>query len=106
MREYTRGLVHANAAFLKGVEGDTAWKAYVNATNAVGAEAGHADKASTLSNQRSAYAAEGPIAGMLGEIGALWAQSNPEQRAALEDYLGKVPKRDPGTPRGEHYPAK
>lgn len=106
MREFSRDVVHANAAFLKGVQGDTSWKAYVNATNAVGAETGHADKASSLSNQRSAYAAKGPIAGMLIEIGAIWAQSHPEQRAALEDYLENIPKRDPGTPRGEHYPAK
>jgi hypothetical protein len=106
MKDHTKEVVHANAAFLQGALGMSRWEAYVNAANAVGDEAGWAGRASTPYNERSAYAAEGPVADMLTEIGAAWAQYAPEQLAALKDHLEKVPKRKPGSPRGEHYPAK
>ncbi len=106
MRHHINEVIHANAAFLQGALSLGSWDSYVNAANAVGDEAGWAGKASTPYNKRAAHAAEGPVAGMLTEIGAAWAQLAPEQLADLKDHLGKVPQRDPGTPRGEHYPAK
>lgn len=106
MKEHTKEVVHANAAFLKGGLGMNGWTAYVNATNGVADEAGWAGKASTPYNERAAYAAEGPVADMLTKIGAAWAQHSPEQMAALKEHLEKMPTRDPGNPRGEHYPSK
>lgn len=106
MKYFTKAVTHSNAAFLQGALSIGSWDAYVNAANAVGDEVGWVGKASTPYNERAAYAADGPVADMLTEIGAAWAQCAPEQLAALKDLLGKVPERDPGTPRGEHYPAK
>lgn len=106
MKKHIRHVVHTNAAFLKGALGVDGWKAYVNASNAVGDEVEWAGKASVYYNKRALYANGGQEADLLTTMGAAWAQYAPEQRAALEDYLEKVPKRAPGKPSGEHYPAK
>lgn len=106
LKYHIKAVIHSNAAFLQGALSMGSWDAYVNAANAVGDEAGWAGKASTPYNERAAYAAEGQVTDILTEIGAAWAQCAPEQLADLKDHLGKVPRRNPGKPRGEHYPAK
>lgn len=100
LREFTKRVVHSNAAFLQGALGVGAEEAYDIAANAVGAEAGHADRASTISRGRKAYAKEGPAAGLLTGAGIAWARSNPEQLTAMKEHHASVPQRDPGTRRG------
>lgn len=96
-KKFTERVAHSNAAFLQGALGVGAEEAYDIAANAVGAEAGYAGKASTVSRGRKKYAKEGPVASVLIEIGAAWAESNPEQLPALKEHNAKVPKRDPGS---------
>lgn len=100
MKEFTERVAHSNAAFLQGALGIGAEEAYDKSANAVGAEAGYAGKASSVSRGRKKYSEEGPVAGLLTEIGAAWAKSNPEQLSALKEHHATVPQRNPGTRRG------
>lgn len=100
MKEFTERVAHANAAFLQGALGVGAEEAYDISANAVGAETGYAGKASSVSRGRKKYAKESPAAGVLTEMGAAWAKSNPEQLSALKEHHATVPQRDPGTRRG------
>ncbi|MBC2652365.1 hypothetical protein [Novosphingobium aerophilum] len=100
LREFTSRVVHANAAFFQGALGVGAEEAYNLAASAVGAEAGHADKASTISRGRKAYANKGSVASLLTETGVAWARSNPEQLNAMKQHNASVQQRDPGTRRG------
>jgi hypothetical protein len=100
MKEFTERVAHSNAAFLQGALGVGAEEAYNIAANAVGAEAGYAGKASAISRGRQRYVKEGPVADVLTEVGVAWAQSNPEQLAALREHHATLPKRAPGTRRG------
>lgn len=99
MKEFTERVAHSSAAFLQGAFGIGAEEAYDKSANAVGAEAGYAGKASSVSRGRKKYAKEGAVASMLTEIGAAWAESNPEQLSALKEHHAKVPQRNPGTRR-------
>ncbi len=101
MTKFTERVAHPNAAFLQGALGIGSEEAYNITANAVGAEAGYAGKASTVSKGRAKYVKEGPEAHVLTEMGAAWAQANPEQLNALKEHLDRVPRRDPGTRRGK-----
>jgi hypothetical protein len=100
MKEFTERLVHANAAFLQGALGTLSEVSYDHAADAVGAEVGYAGRAAVVSKGRQRYLKDGPVAGLLTEIGAAWAQSSPEQAAALKKYHEKVTKRPTGKRRG------
>lgn len=101
MREFTERLAHANAAFLQGALGMESEVSYNHAANAIGAEAGYAGKAAVVSKGRQRYLKAGPVGDLLTEIGAAWAQTYPEQAAALKEHHATVPQRDPGTRRGQ-----
>jgi len=100
MKEFTERLAHTTAAFLQGALGMEAEKSYDHAANAVGAEVGYAGKAAVVSKGRQRYLKDGPVAGLLTEIGAAWAQTYPDQVAALEEYHEVVTKRPTGKRRG------